>query len=465
MLLLGGLVLAVAPGFWLARGAGPCGDFGANGLTFARLSIGQIMPIPVVQNCWNSGPLFVFFLAGFVVSSIGALVLLSTYWTIRTVTFLTGAALTITLAMPFVPNTDPYAYALYAYEGFALKQSPYFVHPLPHTSQAAATLAALFPATRNPLRVTTYGPMSTAVSVVLIGPFAMLSLKAMIIAERILGAVLTVVLALLIASTRETSAGKRLAFAAIALNPLILFETVSFAHGDVVMLVLLALAYKAYRSDRLSLCAAACVLATETRSVAVAAMLALLVSLVSAKRYSATFATVIAAGITTLAACALSQKIFGTFAVSGHFFFTGANTPVTALIALFAGNSRRNLIVGLALEAAIGVLIIYVAARQRRFDVMPIGVLAGLPGVEPWYAQWVAPIAATTRDAPYRNGLISFMLLAPLQMGLEMVAHSNDTVVRSVTVAALWGIPLLVYYCSRRAFAWRNLSTEEAHAF
>src|SRR5579864_7412959 len=241
-LLLGGLLCAVVPGFFLVQRTGPCYDLESHGVVFARLSAGHHLPVPIVQNCDHAFWLFVLYYIGFLVCAAGTLLIVRSSASWRMISALTLFAMILTVAMPYFPNADPYAYALYAYEPVVLKQSPYLLQHVQAASSVGMTLNALFPEYRNPIRIVNYGPMFAAVNAALIGPFGFVSLKAMIYAERIFGALGVLVLALLLAKTRS-GASSRQVFAAIALNPLLLFESVSFTHGDIIMLVFLAAAY------------------------------------------------------------------------------------------------------------------------------------------------------------------------------------------------------------------------------
>ena len=445
-LLLCGLLCAVLPGFVLVQSSGPCYDFARGGLVFARLSMGLHLPVPIVQNCQNAALLFAFFYVGFVISAAGTLLLLSTRISSRVLWMLTPVAFALAMAMPYVPNSDPYAYALYAYIPAVAHHSPYALVHLTNGPPVASSLDTLLPERKNPIRIANYGPVAVGLYAALTGPFGLVSLKAMILAERVLGAACVLILALLIAMAQNGAGTKRQMFAAIALNPLLLFESISFAHGDIVMLVLLAAAYVAYGRDRMWQCAALCVLATETRSVAIVAVLALFWDLTARKRFADLGSAVIATAVTLVATCAFANYALGGVGHASGFFFSAANAPGTLIAALLFGNWPNAFITGIIIGLALGLVVVYLSLRERFYALLPIAILVALPGIEPWYAQWLAPIAAVTANYAYRAALIAFMLLAPLNMFIDMTVQENYPLFHGLAVAFTWMVPLLIYF-------------------
>lgn len=444
-LLLGGMLCAVVPGFFLVPLAGACQNLGNHGIVFARLSEGLHLPVPIVQNCEHAFTLFVLYYIGFLACAAGMLLIINSRPSIRALATITLLSMTLAIAMPFVPNADPYAYAMSAYESFDLKQSPYVAQHLPLTSAIGAELDALLPEHRNPLRVINYGPVFTMINAVLIGPFGFLSLKAMIYAERIFGALGVLTLGLLLARTQNHALRKRQVFAFIALNPILLFESVSFTHGDIIMLVMLGAAYAAYRHNRIWLSAALCVLAFETRSIALVAGVVLLWDLLNRKRYRDLYAAITAIVGTAFATWLIAERLFGSFGHAFGFFYSSANAPGTALAALSLGDTRQAVFIGLIAGLGIGIAVAYVSLRERLYSLMPVAILVALPGVEPWYAQWLAPVAALTASAPYRVALIAFMLFAPLDTFIEMTVQLNYSLFHGLSVAIKWIVPLLLY--------------------
>jgi hypothetical protein len=447
------------PGYFLVPVSGPCRDLGNHGLTFAHLAAQPPLPIPVVLNCANAAPLFLWFYAGYLLVGAGVMFMVRAAVSALGIAVAACVALLCAFVVPFVPNADPYSYALPAFVTFVAHQSPYAVQHLSGSSEVASKLSALFPEQNNPLRIANYGPVSIGSLAAVVGPFGMVSLKAMILAERAFGAILLVVLGLLLSLAQADSQSKLRAFAVTVLNPLMLFYAVSFAHGDVLMLVLLAAAFLAYRNERMSLCAALCVLAFATRSVALVTIVVLFWELLYRRRYSALTAAFASAAVTALLVWVGGWYFLGGAGHADGFFYTPADAPGTVLATMLFGDTPMGLGVGLIVGAGIGLAIAYASLRERAYNAMPIAVLAALPGVEPWYAQWLAPVLTLTRNVPYRAALVAFIALAPLPMFVEMTSEFNYAAVHGILVVIQWGVPLAVYAAVRRGAA---LETREA---
>jgi len=253
-------------------------------------------------------------------------------------------------------------------------------------------------------------------------------------------------LALLLGATQSEIEKKRVAFISIALNPLILFESISFAHGDILMLVLLAAAFVLYRNGRYCLCACLCVLAVETRLTAIFASVALFAVLLYSKRYADMLRVVLVSAITALTTWGWSVAAFGVFRLTGSaIFFSHYDAPLTIVATLLLGGTVPALMIGTLLQSGIGIVLGYAALRERLFSLMPVAALATLPVLEPWYAQWLAPLAVLTSNRAYRVSICVFMLLAPTTMFTDMVPVPNFPVTRSLTVMLQWALPLLTY--------------------
>ena len=444
LLFLGGVALAVAPAGALVRSAGPCVDV-ASRIIYVRSSTGLGLPVPVVQNCTHALPLYLLFTAGFLIAALGTLVLTASPLSRRSAAFLALAGVALASSMPYLSNSDAYSYAFYAYESFVLKQSPYFFIHGNTSGVTGHTLAQLFPGESNPLRTSTYGPLFVAMYSAVIGPVAALGLKAMIVAERLFAAAALVVLGLLVACAEPERRNKTRAFAAIVLNPLMLFESISFAHGDVFMLVLAAAAYVLYRRGLYGFAAAACVLAIEVRSVAVLALAALLWELLCRRAFTKALIAGACAAATAGATWFWAMQTYGAFRLAGPYFFAAFSAPATIVSGLVMGDTLPALRYGTIAEAAIGIIVVYYAMRERKYALLPFAAFAGLPGVEPWYAQWLAPAAALTSNRGFRRAAIAFMIVAPLQMIVEISTVSNYAAVHAVTVCVQWLVPLAAY--------------------
>ncbi len=456
---IGGLLIAVVPGYMLVSSVGPCQDFEVHHVMFARLSVGPSLPVPVVELCAHATSLFVLFYAGYVIAAIGTVLLLFARLSLPALAAITIAGIFLALAMPFVPTTDPYSYAFNAYVPFVLKQSPYFAHHLSSGSPVAATLNLILP--EEQIRVVNYGPVSVALNSLLVGPFGLISLKAMLIAERAAGAICLVALALMLSMTQSGNSARRQTFIAIALNPLLLFQSVSFAHGDIFMLLLLAAAYVLYRKGRFGFAACLCVLAMETRFTALLAAVVLFIVLLRRKQFADAGRAVIVAAATVAVTWLWSERAYGAFHLTGFsFFYSNYDAPVTIVVTLVLGATALALMLGTFLQAGLGAFMAYVSLRERFYSLMPVAALATLPVFEPWYAQWLAPIAVLTSNTAYRGGIIAFMLLAPTQLYLNMTVQANAPGLRAAFVLCQWIIPLLVYCL----FSFERSRSKKAHA-
>lgn len=447
-LFIGGLALAVVPGYLLLPSIGPCHDFIVQHHVLARLSIGPKLPFPVVELCSNATNLFALFYAGYVIAAAGTVLLLFARLSLFTIGAITIAALALAIAMPFVPTTDPYAYALYAYVPFVLKQSPYFAQHMNAVSPIAATLSLILPEANNPIRIFNYGPVYALINELLIGPFGLISLKAMLIAERVAGATCLIALGLLISMTQQEVIKKRQSFIAITLNPLLLFQSVSFAHGDIYMLLLLAAAYVLYLKRRFSGAACFCVFAAETRFTAALAIIVLFSVLLQGKHFAHVGRVALVAAATIAVTWIWSECAYDVFRLNGFsFFFSNYDAPITIAITLIFGTTATALMLGAFLQAGLGGIVAYVSLRERLYSLMPAAALMTLPVFEPWYAQWLAPIAILTSNIAYRGATIVFMLLAPLTIFTVMVPLQNFYETRAAIVALQWVAPIFVYCC------------------
>jgi hypothetical protein len=444
MVIVGGLSFSVIAGVALTRAVGGCHDVGTPALIFARTSIGTTLPVPVVQQCTNALPLFLSYYAGYLTAFAGMIALTRTAVTRRALAALTCAAVLCALALPFAPNTDPYAYAMYAYEAAVLHNSPYVVNDLAGAGAMAHSFAYLFPRDGNPIRADQYGPVFTAVYALAVGPFGHVSLGAMIVAERILGAALLLLLGFLV-STSARPGEKRSAFVLVALNPLLLFESISFAHGDVAMLALLAGAYLAFKNNRLAGCAALCVLAAEVRVVAIVSLAVLMAELLRRCRYRDAIVALTTAAISFAISDALSHAVFGTFRLSGAIFHSTLDSPLSIISAGVLADRPIAILAGLVGELMLGGAILYAALRERAYRFVAVAALVSLPVLEAWYVQWVVPVAAVTRSSQYRWGALALVAVAPLKTMTDMLQFHYPAPVHIGVVAIFWIAPIAAY--------------------
>lgn len=436
--MIGGLLIVVVAGLSLIGNIGPCGDF--TGEHIVRSSTGLRLPIPLVALCPRAGSLFLWFYCGYLFALAGMVVL---FCGRMPLVFLSMFALTIyaiAVVIPFVLSADIYAYALYTLETFALHTSPYAPHHFAAPSVILKPLVTLFPSERLGERIANYGPVFIAVWGAPVALFTAVSLKAMIIAERVTGAVLLLALAFLLSFAQTSARARRLVFIATALNPLLIFETISFAHGDICMMVFLAAAYAAYRRNHISLAAVLCILAMETRAVAAIALVVLFIDLSAKRGIKASVSPLAFAAGTLLLTAIISTRFFGTFTL-GNAPTLAPGAPLVILFELFG---LKSFPFGVALQAAIGVFALYLALKSRAFRFVPVAVLAALPVVRSWYLQWLVPVATLSDDRALQAGSLAAIMLAPLADVPEFLARGGLPIWIFV-VSIQWLVPIGVY--------------------
>lgn len=445
VLLLGGMAFIVLAGYVMRHRAGPCFDIGFGSQVFARTSIGPQLPIPIVQSCTNGGGLALSMYAGYAVAFAGTLTLLRARVSWALLGCLGAAAIAAAMAVPFVTDIDPYAYASYAYDVVALNTSPYFAHHAFGHAAVGYFFESLFPDGTNPIRISPYGPFFIGIYSAIVGPLTLISVKAAIFGERGLCAAALLALAIIMALTQHGTRARQMMFMTIALNPLLLLQSVSFTHGDVFMLLLLALAFALYRSGKFAAAAAFCILATETRFIALLSILVLGSELIRRRAYRALIAAGAGAAFALLVTALLSVQAFGVFRLAGEFLYAPSGAPGTILAAMIAGNGPAALKAGLAVDACLGALAVYAAIRSRTYGIVPLGAMFALPTIEPNYVQWLGPVVGACKHGPYRMAAFAFMLAALLQTVLDMTSRADDAFLRSAVVVALWLSPAAAY--------------------
>lgn len=401
----------------------------------ARTSVGLSLPLPVVQMC-DSRLLPLLLVALTLVASAGWAVLLVR--TPRRAAVGTCAAIGLACAMlfPYVPSTDPYAYALYGYEALH-GATPYAASPASasNASHALNALYRLFPP-RSSNRVANYGPVAV-LQYEAVAFAAGDNLAHFIVLQRVCNAALLALLAWLLSLVRPPGTSRRRA-AWIAFHPLLLLESVAFGHGDLLMLVLLCAALAAYRNRSNALCTVLIVLAAEVRLVAALALAVLFIEL-SRSDVRALVRCMCATGAAFALTAAASIAYYGTFTFGGAPAIEAYSSP--AILALDAfGVSMRHVGQGLVLQAAFGLICIAVVLRLRTYRYLPFASLAALPIMRAWYCQWLLPLAALTSD---RRAQIAAALCASIAIVAEypaMTAHS-DARTWSIVLALQWLLP------------------------
>jgi hypothetical protein len=425
---------------------GACSDVGAFGVIQARSSMGGTLPVPVVAMCSNTAlPLLL----------IACIVLASAAWwlllrsgiprAILTPCAVTAAA--VCLFFPYVSTTDPYAYATYGYEA-AHGLSPYHEPAdLPrNVAPPLKTLYAFFPS-GSWNRVANYGPVAVA-QYDLLARISGGSLRHFIMYLRACNLALLLALALCI----SRAGGK----AFTAFHPLLLIESVAFAHGDLLFLALLAVAFLAYRRGAIVWCSVLIILATEVRAVAGLAFVVLVLALARDKRMR----EVLRAGITAVLAAGatygLSILAYGGFTLGGSPAVAPYSAPLVLLLNIHAV-SNANIILGGALEAIGGTIALLLALRARRFFAVPFCALAMLPIVQSWYCQWVIPQIAIERRGA---GAMAAAALASVGIVAEwpQMTGRSDLATWALILAVQWLVPLCC------AIAWRRQSGVAAYS-
>ncbi len=415
-LALGGLAAGTAVALpWV----GPSGDFALGGHVFAHIADRGLTPIPVVQNAPGAWPLLVLYLAAFGLACAAYVAILrlpglrpAHVWG----AFALGAV--VMCAVPFFPTTDPYAYALYALEAGPLHLNPYAVQALaPAASSWSGALAAIFPDPGAYVRHCNYGPVAAFAYAALAAPFAHLPLVAFLYVERLFGALCVAATGLALARSAPAGDGARRA-AAYVLHPLVLCEFVAFAHGDALMLALLAFAFVAWRRAAFGWAGALCVAALATRSVAALGLVALFV-VVARTQPRGLMRVVAGAALAALVIGGASFARFGTVSLGGAPAFNPFSAPFVYVATAF--ELPHALASGVFIEAAFGAVVILILLRRTwskpragALEWLPFGALAALPAIYPHYLGWVAGVAALRDDSRFVSVARVATFVAPL---------------------------------------------------
>jgi hypothetical protein len=443
---------------WALPYAGPALDFAHDGLVAAHISDRSLTPVPVIQNAPGAWPLLLGYLAAFACACAAYAAVLRAKLDARWVwaAFVLGAG--AALAVPFFPTSDPYAYALYALEAGPLRLDPYVAHAALGTSLPwAAPLLAIFPDPAAYVRHCNYGPLAVFAYAALALPLQHAPLAVFLIAERCFGALCVAATGLLLARSAPGEEGvKRLA--RYVLHPLVLTEFVAFAHGDALMLALLAAAFLCWRREAFGLCAAACVAALATRSVAALGLAASFVALARVRPRALPRAF----GGALLAALALggaSFVAFGEVSLGGAPAFNRFAAPLSYLAALFGVDAvAATVFAQAALGAALVVSILrrWWLRRDGSLAWLSFAALAGLPAIYPHYLGWVAGVAALAPGRRFELAARVATFAAPLwyvaRMNLIAPPQPSATAY-GVALALTWGSVVLALLAGASAVA------------
>lgn len=421
-------------------------DFTSAGRVVGHFTDRALTPFPIVQNTPAAWPLWLAFCAAYVTAFAAYRVLCRSR--------VSAPALAIALAcggaamffVPYLPTSDPYAYALYGLEGGPLHLDPYVSQIIdPGRSPWVHALTGIFPDATDYVRTCNYGPAFVFAYALLAHALSRGPLLGFLVGERALGLFALGVTAILIAISDPGDRGKRNAVR-FALHPLVLFEFVAFAHGDVLMFALLAGAYYAWKRSRPAGAAALCVLAVGVRSVAALALAALLL-FVLRRRRDRLAPTLLATILTALFQYVASRWWLGGFSLGGAPRFNAYSSPSLALASAFGLHER--VVIGFGAGAIAGACIAVVLARRwwlnPRSDApawFPWAAIVAVPSVFPHYLSW--PLATAALDDGVRMNRVTNVAtaLAPLLYITHMnlfAAPGPPPAVYAAVLTIFWG--------------------------
>lgn len=431
-----GALIALA--VWSARSlhGTACQDvyFGYHQLQ-ARSSTGLSLPVPVVQMCDNHTlPLL---LVAFALAACAGWAMMLQHMPRKWIAALCACAgLGCAIAFPYVPSTDPYAYALYGYEA-AHGATPYAASHA-RTSDRSRALNELYrlfpPGSSN--RVANYGPVAV-LQYQAVAFAAGDSLRRFVIFQRLCNAALLVLLAWLLRFVRPPQIGRTQA-AWAAFHPLMLLESVAFGHGDILMLVLLCAALAAYRKGLPALCAALIVLGAEVRLVAALGLAVLFIEL-GRRDVRGLVRSVCAAAAAFAGTAAAAMVVYGKFTFGGAPAIEAFSSPAILAFDAF-GVSMRHVGAGLVVQAAFGLALIAALLRARLYRYLPFAALAALPIMRAWYCQWLVPMIALDADRRVRVAAFAAASIAIIAEYPAMTAQS-DAPTWGVILSLQWLLP------------------------
>lgn len=419
---------------------GVCSDFIGFRSLHASSSYGASLPIPVVQMC-SGIVLPALLIAGCIVASLAWIALrkyLPSTWVLVTCI---GVALLAALWFPYIATTDPYAYALYGYEAKA-GLGPYSSKDNCTSAgchEPLSTLYRLFPSGSSQ-RSANYGPLAIA-EYQLIATVAGNSLRNFLLYMRLLNALLLLTIAWACLHIRRESSGVTAAFTVF--HPLMMLESVSFLHGDVLMLSLLCGAAVAYSKRSIAMCALLIVLAAEVRAVAGLAMIVLLIRMFDERDLRATVTAILTASAATLLTGLASLRTYGTFTAGASPAVDSFSSPMVLLTDAF-GLTPSHLALGARFQALVGLGLLIVALRCRRYALVPLASLTMLPMARSWYYQWLVPQIALEPDSTVSAVLITAITVGIVAEWPEMTGHSDITTWGCILLLQ-WAPPLLIW--------------------
>jgi len=458
-----GLWLAAAGGFAIAcavlvPGARAEYDFFRGGTIVVHIVDRTLLPLPIVQNGVSTAPVVLAYLVAYFLAY-GAYERLLLQPDLRrgSLVFAGGAA--CALLVPLFLSSDPYAYALYGLEAGPLGLDPYSVQAVGVIgNQWGHALLAIFPNATAVARICNYGPGFALLYGALADVLQGLPLLAFLLAERALGAlgIATAALGLWWAEPRADRRGRTRSSFAFAFHPLVLFEFVTFAHGDILMLAALAWAYACWRRERFVLAGMLCGVAVCIRVVAIVALAALAVALW--RRGVAALGRGAAGAIVAVLALGFAAfSLFGEVSLGGPPVFSAYSAPLLALVTLFGLPSPQTIgvVSGVVAGASLGIGLLYRAARSpslRPLAWLPLAALVAAPSFFPHYASWFVSMRSLTVDRRVLRVARALSFSAPLSYVVHVdpfPAPGAPAAVQLTVLAAVW-LPVLIALVSRR---------------
>jgi hypothetical protein len=236
----------------------------------------------------------------------------------------------------------------------------------------------------------------------------------------------------------------------VAFHPLILIESVAFAHGDILMLVLLCVALAAYRKGAIEICAAVIALAMEARVIAGLALLVLLMKAARDRDTRLLLRAGFASSATVVLTVLLSFAAYHTFTLGGSPSIEPYSSPL--LLAFnAAGPTMAHVTLGGTLQALLGLAIVLPLMLAGRFSYVPLASLAILPMMRAWYCQWVIPQIAIEGPSKARYAAAMLAGVGIVSEWPEMTGHS-DPVTWAIILSLQWLLPaaVLLGYAKRK---------------
>jgi hypothetical protein len=427
-------------------------DFVRGTEVLAHIVDRSLTPLPVAQNGGDLWPVLLLYLAAYWIAYFAyEQIVRQPIVPVALLVFALGAA--AALAVPFLPTTDPYAYALYGVEAGPLGLNPYAAQSGLVGSAWGPQLLALFPAADSYVRVCNYGPVFALLYGVLAVAFEHASLVSFVIAERALGlaALVFAALGFAYAEPHEDAPARAKRAATFAFHPLVLFEFVAFAHGDAIMIALLAWAYAAWRRDRTGLAGILCATAAGVRVVALVGLAALAVATIRTGPKAFGRAT-LGTAVAFAAIGGASYIRFGALSLGGPPVFGAYSSPWLAAASLLGLGERWSTVaiaLGLVAGAAIAALVCYKSLRTGSLGLLvwlPFAALVASPNLYSHYFAWFTSLRSLTDDALVARVAQAMSLTAPLLyvIHVDPFPYPGASVAIQCGVLALVWIPVLV---------------------